>query len=166
MLETEAESLKQTRRRLADSSHLPNDDKGISGTTSLFPMEPHKINGGMLSGHLQHYTNLEVQQYTPLRHNDLTNVVIQGKSRETASSFFPQQNSTTTEAESSLKTMAREKDAEENGQGGTIKAVESIAPTSMYLIMPSYAEPFKREIKHIIYQENEIMQQQNVQKCF
>ena len=49
--------------------------------------------------------------------------------------------------------MAREKDVEENGWGGTIKAAGSIDPTSMYLIMPSYAEPFKHEIKHIIYQE-------------
>ena len=49
--------------------------------------------------------------------------------------------------------MAREKDVEENGRGGTMNAVESIDPTSMYLIMPNYAEPFKREIKHIISQE-------------
>ena len=78
-------------------------------------MEPHRINGGMISGHLQTHANFEVQQYTLLRHNVLTNVVIQGKSRETASSRFPQQSATTAAATTSLKTMARGKNVEENG---------------------------------------------------
>ena len=49
--------------------------------------------------------------------------------------------------------MAREKDVEENGRGGTMNATESIDSTMLYLIMPSYAEPHKQEIKHIIQKE-------------
>ena len=49
--------------------------------------------------------------------------------------------------------MATEKGVEENGRRGAMNAVESIDPTTLYLIMPSYAEPHKREIKHIIQQE-------------
>ena len=154
--EKEVECLKITRSRLVDVCHSHNDKdiKDINRTTSLFPMEPHRTNGGMVSGHLQTYTNLEVQQYTPLRHNDLIkNVAIQEKSRETASSFFPQQEATIAAAKTFLKTMARENDVEENGRGGPINTVESLNPTIMYLIMPSYAEPYKQEIKHIIQQE-------------
>ena len=36
-----------------------------------------------------------------------------------------------------------------------MNAVESPDPTLMYLIMPSYAEPYKQEIKHIIKNEKE-----------
>ena len=49
--------------------------------------------------------------------------------------------------------MARKKNVEENGRGGTMNAAKSTDPTTLYLIMPSYAEPHKREIKHIIQQE-------------
>jgi hypothetical protein len=54
-----AESLKITRSRLADVCHSHNNKgiKGINGTTSLCP-EPHRINGGMIAGHLQAYTVL------------------------------------------------------------------------------------------------------------
>ena len=49
--------------------------------------------------------------------------------------------------------MAREKDVEENGQGGPMNAVESLDPTTMYLIMPGYAEVHKKEIKNILQNE-------------
>ena len=78
VLEKEAESLKLTRSRLAYTSHSQNDNKDISRTTNLFLMKPLRISGGMISGHSQNYTNLEVQQCIPLQHNELTNVAIQG----------------------------------------------------------------------------------------
>ena len=61
-LEKEAESLKLTRSHLADISHSHNNNKDISGTTNLFPIEPHRISGFMISGHSQNYTNLGVEQ--------------------------------------------------------------------------------------------------------
>ena len=45
--------------------------------------------------------------------------------------------------------MAREV-VEEKGRGGTMNAEESHDATIMYLVMPSYAEPYKREIKQIL----------------
>ena len=94
VFEKEAEILKLPRSCLADTTHSHNDNTDISGTTNLFPMEPHRISGGMISGHSQNYTNLEVQQCIHLQHNELTNVVIQGSSWKAAtatqSTSFPQ----------------------------------------------------------------------------
>ena len=151
MLETEAESLKQTRRCLADSSHLPNDDKGISGTTSLFPMEPHKINGGMIPGQSKNCTNLEAQHFIPLQQNELTNVVIQGSSRETTVFLTTALQSTTILQKiaalltSLLKAVAREKSVQEIGRGKRRMSADS-SPTSfepfdLYWVLPSSAEP-------------------------
>jgi hypothetical protein len=44
---------------------------------------------------------------------------------------------------------------EENGRRGPINTDESLDPSIMYLIRPSYAEPDKQEIKHIIKNEKE-----------
>ena len=105
----------------------------------------------MISGHLQTCNNVEVQPFTlPRQNNDFTNVVTQGISREKLSSLFPQQIATTAAAKSSIKTMAREEDVEENGRGRPMNAVESRDPTIMYLVMLSYAELYKHEIKHIL----------------
>ena len=41
--------------------------------------------------------------------------------------------------------MAMKEDEEENGRGGQFNAVESHHCTIMYLVMPSYAEPYKQE---------------------
>ena len=49
-----------------------------------------------------------------------------------------------------FKAMAMEENVEENGPGGPINADTSLDPSILYLIMPSYAEPYKQEIKHII----------------
>ena len=51
--------------------------------------------------------------------------------------------------------MAMEENVEENGPGGPINADTSLDPSILYLIMPSYAEPYKQEIKHIIKSEKE-----------
>ena len=89
LLEIEAESLKQTRSRMTDSS-LSSDNMGIKGTASLFPTEPHKINGGMIPRCSENYTNQEVQQPVPLHFNELKNVVVQGSSRKTRETTFSQ----------------------------------------------------------------------------
>ena len=49
--------------------------------------------------------------------------------------------------------MAREV-VEEKGRGGTMNAEESNDATLMYLVMPSYVEPYKKEIKQIMLKEN------------
>ena len=54
-----------------------------------------------------------------------------------------------------FKAMAMEENVEENGPGGPINADTSLDPSILYLIMPSYAEPYKQEIKHIIKSEKE-----------
>ena len=80
-LEKKAESLKMKTSCLADVGLSQNEKetRDINRITNLFLMEPHRINGGMISGHLQTHTNIEVQPFTLLRqNNDLTNVVIQG----------------------------------------------------------------------------------------
>jgi hypothetical protein len=42
---------------------------------------------------------------------------------------------------------------EENGQGRPPNAAESRDPMIMHLVMPSYAEPHKQEIKQILQNE-------------
>ena len=49
--------------------------------------------------------------------------------------------------------MAREVVEKTERGGGTLKAVEDQDSTVMYLVMPSYAEPFKTEIKQILLKE-------------
>ena len=49
--------------------------------------------------------------------------------------------------------MAKEEDVEENGRGRKLNATESRNPTTMYLVMPSYVEPHKKEIKEILQKE-------------
>ena len=115
-------------------------------------MEPHNIKRGKSSG----YNNQEVQSFTLHQANkDFTNVVTQGIPREKLHSQFQQKSAaaTTTAAENTNKTMAREEDVEENGQGRTLNVAESQSPTTMYLVMPSYAEPYKYEIKKILQKE-------------
>ena len=53
--------------------------------------------------------------------------------------------------------MARKEDVEENGRGRPLNAAESRDPTIMYLVMPSYAEPYKHEIKQILQNEKKIL---------
>ena len=74
VLEKEAESLKNTRSRLADTVPSQNDNQDINGMMNIFPMKPHRTEEGMISGQK---INLEVQQYTPLQYNELKNVVTQ-----------------------------------------------------------------------------------------
>ena len=111
VLEKEAESLKMKRSHLADTILSLNDKtiKEKNGTNSLFPMEPHRINGGMLSGN----NNQEVQLFSLHQQNkDFTNVVTQGISRGKLSSLFQQQSTATTAAKTSSKTMAMKEDVE------------------------------------------------------
>ena len=50
--------------------------------------------------------------------------------------------------------MAREKEGEDNGRGKDLHAAaESQNSTTIYLAMPSYAEPHKKEIKKILQKE-------------
>ena len=63
--------------------------------------------------------------------------------------------------------MAREEDVEENGQGRKLNATASRNPTNMYLVMPSYVEPHKKEIKEILQQEKvKLCSNKTFQKVF
>ena len=113
-------------------------------------MEPHRTKRGMFSGH----NNQEVQTFTRQQQTlDYTIVVNQGIPRE---KLYPglqlQKTATTTAAETRSKAMAREV-VEEKGRGGTMNTEESHDATIMYLVMPSYAEPYKKEIKQILLKE-------------
>ena len=112
-------------------------------------MEPLNTKRGKPSRH----NDPEVLSITNLHHakEDSLNVVTQGISRE---KFYPQlqQIDATTAAAPSTKAMAREKEVEENGRGRKLnkEAAESRKNTTLYLIMPSYAEAHKKKIKKIL----------------
>ena len=97
-------------------------------------MEPHNTNGGMMPGRSKNYTNLEVQHFIPLQHNELTNIVIQGSSRDTAVLLTTALQSTTTFLQKEaaefpktfLQTVAREESVEENGRGRKMNADSSL----------------------------------------
>ena len=117
-------------------------------------MEPHRTNGGMISGQ---NNNLEVQQCIPLQHNELKNFVVKGSAWKATSSAiqptsFPHKEATTA-TKPSLKAMAREKYVEENGRGPMI-AESILEPSDVYLILPSYVEPYKQESKTMQQQQS------------
>ena len=146
LLEKEAENLKVMRSRWADESLSPTD-KAIKRSNPH--LEPLQIQRGKKSRH----NNPRVLSITNLHHTkrDSLNVVTQGISQE---KFYPQfqQIDATTAAAPSTKTKAREKEVEENGRGRKMnkEAAESRKSSTIYLIMPSYAEAHQTEIKKIL----------------
>ena len=74
--------------------------------------------------------------------------------RDTKGEIISQlQKKNATTAATTSKATSRKENGEENGQGRKMNAAESENPTTMYLVMPSYAEPHKKEIKEILQQE-------------
>ena len=150
LLEKEAESLKVMRSRWADEFLYPTDK--ATKRRSNPHSEPLNTKRGKPSGH----NNPEVLSITTLHHanEDYLNVVTQGIPWE---KLYPQlqQVDATTAAAPSTKTMAREKEVEENGRGRKLnkEAAESRKSSTLYLIMPSYAEAHKKEIKKILQNE-------------
>ena len=149
LLEKEAESLKVMRSRWADESLYLTD----KATKRCNPhLEPLNTKRGKISSH----NDPEVLSITNphLAKEDSFNVVTQGISRE---KFHPQlqQINATTAAATSTKEMAREKEVEENGRGRKLnkEAAESRKNSTLYLIMPSYTEAHKKEIKQILQNE-------------
>jgi len=110
LLEKEAESLKVMRSRWADEFLYPTDK--ATKRRSNPHSEPLNTKRGKPSGH----NNPEVLSITTHHHanEDSLNVVTQGIPWE---KFYPQfqQINATTAAAPSTKTMAREKEVEENG---------------------------------------------------
>ena len=108
----------------------------------------------MIPGCSKNYPNLEVQHFVPLQQNKLTNVVIQGSSRETAVLPTTALQSTTILQKTAklpktlLKAVAREESVEENGQGKRRMSADSsptsFEPSDLYWVLPSYAESFKK----------------------
>ena len=110
MLEKEAENLRITRSLLADTVPYQNDKHDINGMMNVFPMEPHRPNGGTISGQ---NNNHEVMQCLP----PLKNSVIQESTWKTSSTSFQHKEATEATAavttKPSLKTTAREETMEE-----------------------------------------------------
>ena len=109
-------------------------------------MEPHRR--GM--------DNQEVQK-SPFKKQatDILNVVSQGLPREKLHpGFFMEKPATTAEA-TSWETMAAEEVVEEEGRRGrTMKAEEESNKTqTIYWVMPSYVQPFKKTIMQILNKE-------------
>ena len=148
VLEKKAESLRTKRNRLADPC-LSHNDKT---TNSLFPMEPHRTKRGMFHGHFnQEVQSLSLQQQS----NDSSNVVIQGLPWEKLYPGILLQKPIPTEAaeETRNKAVASKEVVEETGRGRTINAEESGETRTIYLVMPSYAEHYKRQIMEILAKE-------------
>ena len=106
----------------------------------------------MITGHSHNYTNLEVQHFIPLQYNKLTNVVIQGSSWKTAAAIQSTskfQKEATTASKNVFKAMARKENVEEN-ERGPMNADSSREPSDLYWVLPSYAEPYKKDLKHFI----------------
>ena len=148
VLEKKAESLRTKRSRLADPCLSHNDNP----TNSLFPMEPHRIKIGMFYGHFnQEVQSLSLQQQS----NDKSSVVIQGLPWEKLHPGIFLQKPIPTEAaeKTGITAMAPTEVVEEKGRGRTMKAEESDETRTIYLVMPSYAEPYKRQIMQILAKE-------------
>ena len=112
------------------------------------PPEPLNTKRGKSSGH----NNPEVLSITPLQANEDSIIVVsQGILRE---KLYPElQPNGATAAASTQKTMAREEEGEENGRGGNLNAEGRDPTKTIYLVMPSYAEPHKKEIRNILQKE-------------
>ena len=67
--------------------------------------------------------------------------------------YLQEETATAAAATTTTKTMAKKVVEKTERGGGTLKAVEDQDSTVMYLVMPSYAEPFKTEIKQILLKE-------------
>ena len=159
VLEKEAESLRNTRSLLADTVPYQNDKHDINGMMNVFPMEPHRPNGGTISG--QH-NNQENMQYLP----PLKTSVIQESTWDTSSTILQKATAAVT-AIPPLKTMAREETLEENGRKRKMNEVANLTPSVMYLVLPSYAEPHKNTIKKILDAEKaKLCMNSQIKKCF
>ena len=147
LLEKEAENLKMLRSRWADEFLYPTDKTNKRCNPILEPLNTKR-------GKPAINNNPEVLSIPHLAKEDSLNVVTQGISRE---KFHPQlqQINATTAAAPSTKEVAREKEVEENGRGRKLnkEAAESRKNSTLYLIMPSYAEAHKKEIKEILQNE-------------
>ena len=148
VLEKEAKSLKNTRSLLADTVPYQNDRLDINGMMNVFPMEPHRPIGGTISGQNK---NHEATKCLP----PFKNSVIQESAWETSQTFFQAAEATAAVAtKPSFKTMAREENMEENKRRRKMNAAEAnLKPSSMYLVLTSYAEPHKAAIKKILNTE-------------
>ena len=149
LLEKEAENLKMLRSRWADEFLYPTDKANKRCNPILEPLNTKR-------GKPAIHNNPEVLSTTipHLAKEDSLNVVTQGISREKLHPEF-QQSKTTKAAATSTKEVAREKEVEENGRGGGLnkEAAESGKNSTLYLIMPSYTEAYKKEIKEILQKE-------------
>ena len=87
----------------------------------------------------------ENMQYLP----PLKTSVIQKSTWDTSSTILQKATAAVT-AIPPLKTMAREETLEEIRRKRKMNEVANLAPSVMYLVLPSYAEPHKNTIKKIL----------------
>jgi hypothetical protein len=171
VLEKEAESLRKTRSLLADTAPYQKDKHDIEGMMNIFPMEPHRPNGGTISGH--HNNQENAQHLLPLNTS-----VIQESIWDTSSTIFQKatatsavfQKATATSAVSAIptfKTVAGEETLEVCGRKIKMNQVDKLTSSVMYLVLPSFAEPYKHTIKKILEAEKaKIRMNSQFKKCF
>ena len=161
VLEKEAESLRKTRSLLADTAPYQKDKHDIEGMMNIFPMEPHRPNGGTISGH--HNNQENAQHLLPLNTS-----VIQESIWDTSSTIF--QKATATSAVSAIptfKSVAGEETLEVCGRKIKMNEVDKLTSSVMYLVLPSFAEPYKHTIKKILEAEKaKIRMNSQFKKCF
>ena len=134
VLEKEAESLKILRSRLADKFPYHSDDNlDTNREKILFPMEPNRGVGGMISSLNNNHQELQCK---PLN-IEIPDVITQEAVWKTATAAAVQQQTTTIQE-------ARLNDLKAKGWN------DPNEPSSMYLVLPSYTEPQKQTIKKII----------------
>ena len=111
VLEKEVESLKISRSRLADKdpSHNDNNNKDNSRKMFLFPLEPNKGVGGMISGQNNNHQDLHCKP----QNIEFPNVITQEAVWETAATAEIQP---TTAERTLLQKVAREQKLKEYGR--------------------------------------------------
>jgi hypothetical protein len=114
-----------------------NDDNlDINGKIILLPMEPNRGVGGMISSQNNNHQDLQCK---PLNIKN-PDVITQEAVWETAAAAAIQQQTTKTERPI-CQEVARKEKLKGNGWS------EPAEPSSMYLVLPSYAETQKQTIK-------------------
>ena len=139
---------------MADNRNFLNNNKGIR--------DSHFVPDGTPSNKWRYDTWAFTEQFVPLQHNELTNVVIQGSSWKAATALQSTPTKTLSKVKAAAfptfnKAVAREDNVEENERGKRRMIADSsptsCEPSDLYWVLPNYAKPFKKDIKNIIEKE-------------
>ena len=144
VLEKEAESLKMSRRRLADKNPYHNDDTlDINGDKTLFPMEPNRGLRGTISSQNYNHQELQCKPFN-IEIPEIPDVITQEAVWKTAAT-------TTVAAAIQQQTTALQEARVNNWKAKGWNNPSK--PSNMYLVLPSYTEPQSEAIKKLIADE-------------